>query len=188
MSQRPFPLGLQLLPDGRLSDAKAKEVRLRDMAGYYQDQEAVAALLEANPLIYTVYDPGVPERAGEICFSVTVIEPGRVGQEYFMTRGHHHQVDAAEVYYFLEGEGYLLTESRNGETREVKVGPGSVVYIPPGWAHRTVNTGSGKLVLFAAWPGEAGHDYEAVASRGFRHRIIASPNGPVVVSTAGDDR
>ena len=48
----------------------------------------------------------------------------------------HHHVRTEEIYYILEGEGQMRV---GGETREVTVG--YAIAIPPGWTHRSANTG-----------------------------------------------
>ena len=79
----------------------------------YQDQEAVEEILKhEDPLIYEFYELGCPERSGDLAFGTTMIHPGKIGNEYYMTKGHFHQiVDTAEVYYTLKGEGYMMLET-----------------------------------------------------------------------------
>ncbi|HYF92386.1 MAG TPA: glucose-6-phosphate isomerase family protein [Symbiobacteriaceae bacterium] len=163
---------------GVLGGTRLLERRLSDMPRYYLDQNSVLARLAENPLIYQVYDAPIPEEPGHLCHCTTVIKPGRIGDEFFMTKGHHHRVDAAEVYYFLQGEGFLVMESRDGTARSLAVSSGSVAYIPPGWAHRTVNTGAGDLGFYAVWPGVAGHDYASIEAEGFGLRVLATTEGP----------
>jgi glucose-6-phosphate isomerase len=55
--------------------------------------------------------------------------------------------------------------------------PGSVSYIPPGWAHRSVNVGREPLVFFAVYPGDAGHDYAALRERGFARLVVREGDG-----------
>src|SRR5215213_11507566 len=84
--------------------------RLSDLRGLFADAAAEAALLSENPVIYEVYYPyEPPEVEGQLGFCTTVIHPGMVGREYFMTKGHFHKrIDRAEVYYGLKGEGRLI--------------------------------------------------------------------------------
>ncbi len=156
--------------------------RISDMKGMYHDREAAEILIaRGDPVVYEVYSVAVPEAAGEIQHCTSVIRPGRVGEEFFMTKGHFHvKRETAEVYVTLRGEGILLMQLEDGTTRALSVSPGSVSYIPPFWAHRSVNTGAGPLVLFAVYPGDAGHDYGAIEERGFAKLVVARGGKPVL--------
>lgn len=152
------------------------------MAEAFASREAVEELLRhGDPLIYEVHEVGgVPERTGELLWSTTVLHPGKVGKEYFMTKGHYHRdPDCAEVYLVLSGEGFLIIKDRKGP-RALPVRSGSVAHIPPGCAHRMVNTGEEPLVFFAVYPAQAGHDYERVKREGFGLRVIEGEGGPEV--------
>ena len=99
-----------------------------------------------------------------------------------MTKGHFHAERATgEVYVGLAGRGLLLLQTEEGETAEQPMGRGTVAYVPPGWAHRTVNTGDEELVFFAVYPGQAGHDYGTIETTGFLRRVVRTPEGPAVV-------
>jgi glucose-6-phosphate isomerase, archaeal len=154
--------------------------RLSEMAGAYEDQAAVRSLLASgdDPVVYTGYDGDVPSQPGHLLFRTTVISPGTVGSEFFMTKGHHHVRDSAELYLGMSGEGIMLMETRDGDFAESMLVPSASVYVPPGWAHRTVNTGNTPLVFLAVYPGDAGHDYESVERSGFSRRIYRGPGGP----------
>lgn len=158
--------------------------RLSDMRGMYADAAAEAALISArDPVVYTVFQYDVPEETGQLLLCTTRIEPGMVGAEYFMTKGHYHRVrNRAEVYYGLRGEGRILMMVEDGPCSSVEIGPGTAVYVPPFYAHRTVNTGSGELVFLAVYPGDAGHDYEAIERSGFRARVFHRDGTSVVVA------
>jgi len=45
-----------------------------------------------------------------------------------------------------------------------------------------VNVGDEPLVFFAAYVGDAGHDYDTVQRTGFPVLVVASDNGPEVVT------
>lgn len=99
-----------------------------------------------------------------------------------MTKGHFHaRPGTAEVYLTLSGEGMLLMQSEEGESRSLPMFRGSVSYIPPYWAHRSVNTGSTPLVLFAVYPGEAGHNYGVIEEKGFAKLVVDRGGRPEVV-------
>jgi len=157
--------------------------RLSKMRGQYLDQDAFEELLaEENRILYEVYELERPEVAGEILHGISIVHPGKVGDEYYMTKGHFHTVlDTAEIYYTLQGEGYMVMENPEGEWAVEKLQPGGVLYVPPRWAHRSVNVGKDEdLVMFFAYPGNAGHDYGTIETQGFR-KLVVEKDGQVEI-------
>jgi glucose-6-phosphate isomerase len=158
--------------------------RLSNMEGMYEDGEAFDAMLaDEDIVLYQVYEIHRPQIEGEILHGLSVLRPGKVGDEYFMTKGHFHSVlETGEVYYCLKGEGYMVMETPEGEWSVEPLKPNSVLYVPPRWAHRSVNTGSEEdLVTFFAYPGNAGHDYGTIETQGFR-KLVKEVNGkPAIV-------
>lgn len=157
--------------------------RLSGLRTVFSDQQACAAVLSRDdPVIYEVLVAPVPETEGHLCHGVTVLLPGRVGDEYFMTKGHYHRKSATgEVYYGLRGTGLLLLQTRQGDWRTIEVAAGTVAYVPPHWGHRSVNTGEDPLVLLYAYPGDAGHDYDTIEATGFARLVVARNGRPAVV-------
>jgi glucose-6-phosphate isomerase len=178
------------LEAGEVSDPSQLIVRrLSDMAEHYHDQEAARRLLEENPVIYRVYTAWASEGPDQWLSATTVLEPGLVGDEYFMTKGHFHTLEEApEVYLTLRGEGMLVMQTHAGQPEILAMHAGTVHYIPGGWAHRSVNTGEGSLVLFSVWPAGAGHDYAEVADRGFPRLVLAKEGGVQVVENPHFER
>jgi glucose-6-phosphate isomerase len=164
---------------GRLDpELEITERRLSDMVGMYLADSD----LEGDPLIYRVYGIPVPATTGNVLSSTTVIEAGTVGSEYFMTKGHFHEVrDRAEIYVGLAGEGRLLMATADGEHVVEPMRRGAINYVPGGWAHRSVNVGDEPLVFFAAYVGDAGHDYAAIEEAGFPVLLVKGDGGPEVV-------
>jgi len=157
---------------------------LSALKGQFLDQEAYQKMLADNDrLIYEVYEIHRPEVAGEILMGISIVHPGKVGREFFMTKGHFHTVIAtAEVYYCLRGEGYMVMETPEGQTSVEALAPGKVLYVPPCWAHRSVCTSRQEdLVTFFAYPGNAGHDYGTIEQLGFRKLVVEGENGPEVI-------
>jgi glucose-6-phosphate isomerase len=153
------------------------ERRLTDLRGVF---------LEAPPdgdrLVYRVYGIPAPATGANLLCSTTVLEPGTAGREYHMTRGHYHRVrDRAEVYLGLAGEGRLVMATEDGRHAVEPLRRGSVSYVPGGWAHRSVNVGSEPLVFFAAYVGDAGHDYGTIEERGFPVLVVRGERGPRVI-------
>ena len=155
--------------------------RLSDMRGLYRDAAALERDLaeRGDQAVYTVIEH--KQDGSDIFFGTTTMEPGTVGDEYFMTRGHFHQRrDMGEVYYTQSGEGKLLLQSRAGEVSVVDMKPGVCAFIPPDWAHRSINTGAGKLVFVWVCNPNAGHDYADIAQRGMR-KLVVSRNGTAAI-------
>lgn len=110
-----------------------------------------------------------------------ILEAGKVGDEYYLTKGHLHSYrPAAEVYLGLRGEGMMLLEEENGEAYALPLRANSVVYVPGHTAHRTMNTGSEPLVYIGVYPSNAGHDYGTIAERNFQ-QVVVEANGAAVV-------
>jgi len=142
-STSPFAFDI-LLEESRLTRYDNHiERRLSSLRGQYSDSDAYQRLLESgDPIVYEVYEISRPEVAGELRTGLSVIHPGRVGNEYFMTKGHFHAViDTAETYYCVKGRGVLLMENAQGDSAVEELVPGRGAYVAPGWAHRSINTG-----------------------------------------------
>src|SRR5690606_10249675 len=128
--------------------------RIADLAGLFADEVAHAAL-PAETLVYQVdvYLPVAEGTPGGLFWGTTVIEPGRVGDDYCMTRGHSHATrDRAEFYVCSAGEGAMILMDEDGRSRWEPMRPGTVHYIPGHTAHRVANTGSVPLAFLACWP------------------------------------
>ena len=157
---------------------------LSNMRGMYADDAAYDRILaqEGDRLIYEVYPVDIPEEEGQVLHSTTVLHPGRIGDEFHMTKGHFHvKRDRAEVYLGLAGEGYLLLQTDEGEVSSVPMKAGTIAYVPPLWAHRTLNTGSTPFIFFAVWPGDSGHDYGTIEKVGFAKIMVAQNGGVTLV-------
>ena len=157
---------------------------LSAMAGQYQDPDAYDALLaQEDALLYEVYETRRPEVAGELLNGLSVLHPGKVGDEYFMTKGHFHAVlETAEVYYTMKGEGVMIMETPEGDWAVEEMRPGNVLYVPPRWAHRSVNTSpSEDLLFFFVYPGHSGHDYGAIEQTGFRKLVVERDGKPAII-------
>jgi glucose-6-phosphate isomerase len=145
------------------------------MRGYYQDHAALERLIAdgGDPLHYETYEMKIPEEYGHLLFCISKIQPGRVGEEYFMTKGHYHtQVNTGEIYFCLQGEGHMVMKTPGGDFNSQRMTRGSMVYVPPYWAHRSVNTGDQPLTMFCVWPGDAGHNYGDIEKEGFPRRVF----------------
>jgi glucose-6-phosphate isomerase, archaeal len=177
----PFTVTMDLARGELDPSHQVTERRLSDMEGMYlQGGEGLR-----DRLVYRVQAIRVPETGSNIACSTTVLEPGTVGREYFMTKGHfHNKRERAEVYVGLAGRGVLVMATEDGRWITEPQYPGSVNYVPGGWAHRSVNVGEEPLVFFAAYVGDAGHDYLTIEKRGFPVVVLQGHEGPEVVPNA----
>lgn len=182
---RPFAAGVDGASGGVDPAGVVSERRLSDLRGLFRDAAALErAVGEGDEVVYRVVAAPVPEVEGEVPFSVTTIEAGRVGDEFYMTRGHAHPEPQGELYFGLSGRGVLLMYDGE-EVRWVEMRPGVAGYIPPGWAHRTANVGEEPFRFLAVYPGSAGHDYAIVAEGGMGARVVRSAAGYEVVEEPG---
>jgi glucose-6-phosphate isomerase len=167
------------LKDGVSKKAASTKRYLSQMKGMYADTAAFekATALE-DPLVYEFYELGAPENPGDLAFGTSITYPGKVGNEYFMTKGHFHTVlETAEVYYTLSGEGGMLLENPEGDTVFYPLEPGKAVYVPRRYAHRSINTGKVPLVSFFVFRGDAGHNYASIETRGYRKLVVEGNDG-----------
>ena len=157
------------------------EKRLNDLVGLYGDEPAFEALREVhgNTVVYDVEDFKPGSHSGDLIYGVTRMNPGRVGNEFFLTRGHiHAKADRPEIYYGQSGHGLMQLESPAGETRIVEITAQTICYVPPFWIHRSINIGDTDLVMVFAYPSDSGQDYGIIEkSNGMRHRVIAKADG-----------
>ncbi len=170
-----LPFGIDMdLQQGVMKGPHARVTRLASsMRGHYRDTHALEALIaQGDPVHYEVFEYAIPEQPGHLKFCISSTMPGTVGGECFMTKGHYHEVPGtAEIYLCLRGEGWMLMKLPDGTAAHEPFLPGRMVYVPPFWAHRTVNTGDEPLVSFCVYPGEAGHNYGDIEKEGFPERV-----------------
>ncbi len=161
-----------------------KSTRTGDLKDLFQD-EGSRLLLPQDDIIYEVdaYLPVNEGTLGGLFFGLTKINPGKVGNEYYMTRGHFHTVsDRGEFYWGIQGQGALILMTRDRQTRYEAMLPGTLHYIPAHTAHRVANTGDVPLSFGACWPSDAGHDYGEIAKKGFSSRLFEVNGKPELVS------
>jgi glucose-6-phosphate isomerase len=150
------------------------------MRGHYADAGALEALIgKDDPLHYEVFECPVPEEYGHLMYCISKLQHGRVGKEYFMTKGHYHSVaHTGEIYLCLKGEGYMLMKTSDGRFASERMARNRMVYVPPYWAHRSVNTGSEALISFCVYNAEAGHNSADIETEGFLKRVYEVDGKP----------
>jgi glucose-6-phosphate isomerase len=171
------PFGVQFdLVEGIMHDPQSRIARrASDMRGYYADADALERLIaaEGDPVHYETFESPVPEQYGEVKFCISKLYPGLVGDECFMTKGHYHSVLATgEAYLCLKGQGLMLMKTADGQCRWEEFVAGRLVYVPPYWAHRSVNTVDEPLISLCLYPGDAGHNYGDIQTQGFPKRVF----------------
>lgn len=161
---------------------------LSELKGIFADRDAFDRMDPHTP-VYEVqmHQSVVQETAGGLFFGISRLFPGKVGNEYFMTKGHFHQLrDRAEYYWGISGVGVLLFMDERRKVTAYQVEPGSLHYIPGHIAHRLVNTGNIDLVVGACWPSDSGHDYDSILQDGFLVRVYEQDGKPVLRLTENE--
>lgn len=171
------PFGIEIdLDTGTMPGADSHTVRkASDMRGYYADEVALERLIseQGDPLHYEVFETPVPLEYGHLMYCISTLQPGLVGEECFMTKGHYHTVvETGEIYLCLRGRGYMMMKTSDGEKRWEKMSRGRMVYVPPYWAHRSINTGKEPLISYCVYPADAGHNYGDIKQDGFPCRVF----------------
>jgi len=142
---------------------KRKSVKLKDMDGCFAKSDG----MNGESLVYEVFVKLFPP----INMAMTTIESGSVNGEFYMTKGHTHEVESPELYFLLEGEGSLLIE-KEGESKILELKKGGATLMPEGYAHRTINTGKGKLKFVTVFFDDSGRSY----GYDFKKRILEDEN------------
>lgn len=169
---------------GLIAGVPISERRLSNLDGCFADTQAYTkALTLGDTLVYGVASMEPAQGPGDLHYGMGIIYPGRIGAEYYMTKGHLHAWrPAAEVYIGLSGEGMMLLEDeQTGESRLLPLVANSIVYVPGSTAHRTMNTGQVPLTYLGIYPAAAGHDYGVIAERNFRSIVIEQDGKPTLV-------
>jgi glucose-6-phosphate isomerase, archaeal len=155
------------LETGELAVCVNNKVYLNDMKYLFKDKFESNKRLKENPLIYETFYPDIEENARYVFYGVTKIHPGRIGDEFFMTKGHLHiPAQVTEIYFCLSGEGMLL-EQKDDIVRKTIIGKGNIAYIGESSFHRVYNTGKEPLIFFVSCNADFKHDYSPLDNNGF---------------------
>jgi glucose-6-phosphate isomerase, archaeal len=157
--------------------------RMRDLKDVFHDEQARLAMPQ-DQLAYEVqlYLPVPDGTEGGLFFGNTTIYPGKVGNEYMMTKGHFHaKANRNEYYLGIKGTGYLLFMDDKRKCWVESMKNGSLHFIGANLAHRVINTGSEALTFLASWPADAGHNYDAIQQFGFSVRLIEENGEPHII-------
>jgi len=132
--------------------------KLKDMKDRYKDSSGI----RGNLIIYNVYIRNLDNFE----LGLTVINPGNINGEYFMTKGHRHKKKSEEIYILRKGKGKLLLEGKKSQIVDMK--NGEIYIIPGNSGHRLINTGNKKMEVLTVYNRNAGHDYNFK----FRRRVL----------------
>jgi len=171
------PTLLTIGVDGDLAGATRRyEKTIGEMAGVYRDADAWQAEVDrlgADTVVYSVNEQKYQDGSGALIVGTSTVLPGRVGQEFAVTRGHlHAQADRAELYHCLSGRGVMLLETVDGMTEAIELTPGRAVNVPGHWAHRSVNVGDEPFVTLFCYAADAGQDYGIIQDAGGMKSLV----------------
>lgn len=151
-----------------------ERVRLRDMKGAFENEKAVKEG-RSSKLIYKAY---LKQNKG-LCYKLIVLNPGKIGKEFYKTKGHFHRNPAdTEIYLGFKGQGVvILQHKRTDGCIFVPLEPGNIVHVPPYYAHRAVNIGEEELIFLSIYPRTSGSDYKSIKEKGDFKYLIKERNG-----------
>ena len=130
--------------------------KLEDLKNRFVDKEEIKEILEeeGNLEIYETFT----KTFSPIKLTLTVVNPGTVDREFYLTKGHVHKNRSPEFYILLEGKGSLVLQ-KAGKPKEIKLKKGNIALIPGGYAHRLANTGNKKLKVLTIYHEDSKPDY-----------------------------
>ena len=157
---------------------------LSQMKGMFADEKAFNEMVaNGDPMVYEFHGLPVPEHDGDLAFGCSILNPGKVGDEYYFTKGHFHTIlETGEVYYCLKGHGYMLLENPEGDWSAQELTAGKAVYVPKRYAHRSINVSPDEqLVTFFVFRADAGHDYGTIETKGYRKLLVERDGVPTII-------
>jgi len=106
-----------------------------------------------NPILYKVYIKDF----GDFETGLTVINPGNVKGEYYMTKGHRHKKNWNEIYVLISGKGKLLVQDK--KTKVIDLKKNKIYNVPGTSEHRLINVVNTELQVLTFYSKRGGHDY-----------------------------
>ena len=180
---KPFFMDVDFKSGSLTPNDRTNVRKLSDMKGMFLDRESRDRILKGeDPVIYSFSEKIQPEEPGHLQIALTSIYPGKIGEEYYMTKGHYHKLaHTAEAYLGLQGKGCLLMQTPEGEFASMDIQSGTLASIPPFWGNRMANTGSEPFIFFVVYPGDAGHNYGAIEKTGFVKVLVERGGKPCLI-------
>jgi len=140
---------------------------LSDIKDLFRDKDEVYKRLKENPLIYETFYPDIKENGNYVFYGITKIHPGKIGKEFFMTKGHLHIPEQiTEAYLCLSGKGMLL-EQKDNTVQKTLMEPGTINYVGESSFHRVYNIGNEPLIFYISCNADFEHDYSLLENGGF---------------------
>lgn len=168
---------------GRVSSSEHRVVMLSELRDLVADRRSLDAILSiADKKVYEVFTIAPSTGPEHLIFHSTILYPGTIGKEFFFTKGHFHKNQAAEFYIALRGRGIVLLHNGT-KALPILFSQGDIVYIPPEWAHRTINIGNTPLIFISVHRADAGYEYERAKEIGFKRRVLRAKgeNGYIIL-------
>jgi glucose-6-phosphate isomerase len=76
----------------------------------------------------------------------------------------------------------MVLETPEGDWAIEELNPGRVLYVPPRWAHRSINISQADdLVTFFVYPANSGHDYGTIEQQGLRKLVVEEAGQPKII-------
>jgi len=80
-------------------------------------------------------------------------------------------------YYLLIVYRCIIMKTSEEEISIKFLEPGQAVYIPPRWAHRSINTGTSPLITYFVFRADIGHDYGTIEEKGYHKLVVEGKDG-----------
>jgi glucose-6-phosphate isomerase len=179
------PTSVQInIQDGQMLPNTTHDRRfVSHLAEQFSDQLATKdAIKNGDPLVYELFHHAFITEQTDMALGMSVIAAGKVGNEYYMTKGHLHESDVQSVvYYCVSGKGLLLMDDLKDDFQALPFSAGTAIHIPPQYAHRVVNIGTEKLTFVSVFHVAAGHVYQSVAEAGFAYLVMDVDGKPTLI-------
>ncbi len=172
-----------------LTEVKPDVRHFSDMKTVLLDPNAKS---DRDEMYYMYRDVHLPKdeqliRENEVRYDITLIPPGKIGDEYVKTVGHYHSMVPGEDYAYPElyevlfGHALFLIQKPDKETGKIitvmaiRAGVGDKVVYPPNYGHIIVNIGKTALVTANWVSSEYTADYESVkAKHGMAYYVLGN--------------
>ena len=161
--------------------------KLSDLKNCFAEKSSYERELKIHdPIIYKVSTIETDHNNGDLHIGLGTLMPGRIGREFYMTKGHFHAWrEASEVYIGLSGKGMMLLQDEGtGKNKLLPLSANSIVYVPGNTAHRTINCDQVPLVYLGIYPAKAGHDYGTLSENNFNQVVALIDEKPQMIERA----
>ncbi len=155
----------------------SKVVRVKD-ADYFEKKDES---LDPEQVIYELTLKEAEPEEGHLLWGHVLLNPGRVNDEYFMTRGHFHNNEHKEEYVLcMAGFGFLMFLDPQGNCWCEEMEEGTLHHIPEGVGRRIINLSDEPMHLSFCVPANAGTREFAFNDGVFPCRIYEDDGEPAI--------